>query len=275
MAVAQAAARSAGVHVREIHEVTELHKVCELFHRTWSPRDEDPLTTVSMLRALAHVGNYIAGAFVDGQLVGAAVGFRGDRGGGELLHSHIAAVAPELRGRSVGFALKLHQRSWSLQHGIPIVTWTFDPLVSRNAYFNLTKLGAGLAAYMPSFYGIMSDQINAGDETDRVLVEWRLDSPRVVQACTGRHESWEVRALRAGGAVIGLGEDAAHRPVHRDSAGQIVLVKVPPDVERLRRESRDAAHAWRRAVREMLGGLMAEGASVIGFAKDGWYVVER
>ena len=79
--------------------------------------------------------------------------------------------------RNVGYALKLHQRAWALQRGIATITWTFDPLVRRNAYFNLAKLGVRATRYLPNFYGAMQDPINAGDDTDRLLVDWDLASP--------------------------------------------------------------------------------------------------
>src|ERR687886_297223 len=88
------------------------------------------------------------------------------------LHSHITGVAPTDAHRGIGFALKLHQRAWALARGVRLVVWTFDPLVARNAWFNLAKLGALPTAYLESFYGAMSDGINAGEESDRVLVDW-------------------------------------------------------------------------------------------------------
>ena len=91
-------------------------------------------------------------------------------------------MAPGLTGRHVGFALKLHQRAWALLRGVSEIAWTFDPLVSRNAYFNLVKLGAQPAEYLPNFYGTMLDTINGDDDSDRLLVRWRLRSPHVVAA---------------------------------------------------------------------------------------------
>jgi predicted GNAT superfamily acetyltransferase len=272
---ADAAATASGVSIRQLREVNDLKAVCDLIDHTWSPDGQEPLITPSLLRALAHAGNYVAGAFLGGRLVGAAVGFRGDRGGGPELHSHITAVAEGMRGRSVGFALKLHQRSWAVRRDIPTITWTFDPLACRNAFFNLVKLGARPAEYLRNFYGAMADGINSGDDSDRLLVEWRLDESRVARACAGAFEDWCVDELRARGAVIGLNADGQGLPRVGRCSGRLVLVRVPDDIERLRHEQNDSARAWRRSVREVLGGLMAEGASVVGFTRDGWYVLDR
>lgn len=232
------------------------------------------MVTTEWLRALSHAGNYVSGAYAGESLVGGCIGFFAAPLG-RALHSHIAGVAAELRGRNVGFALKLHQRAWALERGITRVSWTFDPLVRRNAWFNLAKLGALPTAYLESFYGTMSDGINAGEESDRILVDWPLDADRVVGACAGRPPGVDAAALLAGGATVGLDADVAGRPVPSRSSGDVVLVGVPPDVERLRIEDRDAAQAWRFALREVLGGLLADGGSVAGFAREGWYVVVR
>jgi predicted GNAT superfamily acetyltransferase len=275
---AEAAAQAGRVRVRELHELADLELLRELYQDIWRTGPEDgPIVTIEWLRALSHAGNYVSGAFVEGSLVGGCVGFFAAPLGG-VLHSHIAGVAAAARGRNVGFALKLHQRAWALGHGIAGIEWTFDPLVRRNAYFNLAKLGALPVAYLPNFYGSMSDQINVGDETDRLLVDWRLDADRVVRACEGRAPGSDVAALLAGGAVVGLGADEAGHPVPGRADADVVLVAVPPDVERLRLEDRAAARAWRLAVREALGGLLAAGGRVTGFAREGragWYVVAR
>ena len=137
-----------------------------LFDEIWAPQDGSSLMHVDLLRALTKSGNYIGGAFDlrSGKLLGACVGFFGPPAHAEL-HSHIAGVVPAGLGRSVGFALKLHQRAWALRRRVAVIAWTYDPLICRNAYFNLAKLGARPAEYLPNFYGTMGDAINGGTET--------------------------------------------------------------------------------------------------------------
>jgi predicted GNAT superfamily acetyltransferase len=182
-------------------------------------------------------------------------------------------VSPAVRGRNVGFALKTHQRAWALRRGLTAITWTFDPLVARNAYFNLAKLGALPVEYLENFYGRMGDEINADDESDRLLMEWRLDGALAARCCAGHPNHADSAALRA--AAVGLDADDKGRPVPGRANASTVLVRLPPDVEVLRRSDPRAARGWRHAVRDVLGGLLAEGAAVTGFARDGWYVVER
>ena len=114
------------------------------------------MASLPVLRAFSKVGNYVGGAFDGGHLVGACVGFFAAPSE-DSLHSHIAGVAPSSLGRSVGFALKVHQRSWAMLRGVSEIAWTFDPLVGRNAHFNLAKLAARPVEYLPNFYGTMLD----------------------------------------------------------------------------------------------------------------------
>jgi predicted GNAT superfamily acetyltransferase len=282
---ADVAAQASGVEIRELLEVDDLQRVCELIDEIWHPHPANLPVSAEFLRALAHAGNYVAGAFAgqagEGgrageQLVGCCVGFFGSPET-RVLHSHVAGVSPRLIGKHVGFALKLHQRAWALARGITTITWTFDPLVCRNAYFNIAKLAASPAEYLPDFYGVMDDVINAGDDSDRLLVHWRLTADSVVRACAGAGSGADAAALRAAGAAVALDIDAGGRPAVGEPGpgAATVLVAVPRDVETLRRRDEAAARRWRRAVRHVLGGLMAEGGRVTGFDRAGFYVVER
>lgn len=267
---ADAAAAAAGVVVREVTDLPGLVEVSDLFSAVWG-RPENPPMTLELLRALTKAGNYVSAAYEGDRVVGACAGFfhapRED-----ALHSHIAGV--RATGRSVGFALKLHQRAWALLHGVSEVAWTFDPLVARNAYFNLVKLGAAASEYLPNFYGPMADAINGDDDSDRLLVRWRLADPVVARACAGESVGASATDELAAGAVValGVGADGGPAPGRVDVAGT-VLVAVPADVERLRVTDPASAHAWRSAVREALTALAMRGGHVEGFDRAGWYVV--
>jgi predicted GNAT superfamily acetyltransferase len=230
--------------------------------------------TLELLRAFTKAGNYVAGAFEGGRLVGACVGFF-HAPSEETLHSHIAGVHGTATGRSIGFALKLHQRAWALVRGVGEVAWTFDPLVSRNAWFNLAKLGARPAEYLPNFYGPMADRINGDDDSDRLLVRWRLDDPRVALACAGGAVGAVVDDELASGAAVALGLDADGGPVPGRLDARTSLVAVPLDIERLRSTAPDLARDWRGAMRDTLVNLLGAGGRIDGFDRRGWYVVRR
>jgi len=246
--------------IRELTDLAELEAVSALLDEIWRPRPGESTAAVELLRAMSKAGNYVAGAYDGDRLVGAGVAFFGPPAQ-RTVHSHIVGVSPATRG--LGYALKMHQRAWALEHGATTIGWTFDPLVSRNAYFNLAKLGALPVEYLPNFYGGMRDEINAGDESDRLLVHWDLSAP------VGG------RPIDTTGAVFGLDRSLDGRPVPGSTDAETVLVAVPADVEKLRLADPAAAREWRHAVRSVLQPLLAGGARVAGFDRKGWYIVTR
>jgi predicted GNAT superfamily acetyltransferase len=258
-----------GVEVRTLTELPALVAACDLFDEVWHPAPDARPMTVDVLRALTLVGNYAAGAYADGALVGASVGFFADPDS-RSLHSHVTAVAAAARGLGVGPALKLHQRGWALDRGVGRITWTFDPLVRRNAHVNLVKLAATPQAYLPDFYGSIDDALNAGDASDRLLVAWELESPAVAAAVAGRPAVCDPP-----GAVVALRTAAGDRPETVDADGDVVLVGVPADIEALRTGDPALAGEWRAALRAVLGGLLAAGGRVLGFTLNGSYAVRR
>jgi predicted GNAT superfamily acetyltransferase len=269
-----AAARTAGVRVRELSQLSDLDAVYRLYADIWRPDPENPPVTSELLRAFSKAGNYVAGAFDGDELVGACVGFFGAPAE-EALHSHIAGVSGTARGRNIGFALKVHQRAWSLQRGVSAVAWTFDPLVRRNAYFNLVKLAARPTEYLTNFYGGMRDAINDGDDSDRLLVHWQLDDPAVAAACVGTTTAADAETELGSGAAIALGVSALGGPVSGTLDAQTLLVAIPADIEGLRLSDPGCGKDWRIAVREVLGTLIDDGARVTGFDRAGWYVLRR
>ncbi|GAB3892106.1 hypothetical protein GCM10029964_066370 [Kibdelosporangium lantanae] len=273
---ATAAALASGVVVRDLTDLAELADVYRLYNEIWRPDPANPPVTTELLRALTKAGNYVGGAYDGPRLVGACVGFFGAPPGATL-HSHVAGVSAP--GRSIGFAVKLHQRAWALRHGLTSISWTFDPLVSRNAYFNLVKLGARAVEYLPNFYGGMHDGINGGGESDRLLVHWDLAGPEVVAAAAGTTRAGAtadaVVTLDRSPVVVALDRSPEGRPVLGSLDAPRLRVAVPVDVEVLRRHDPRAAGEWRTAVREVLGTLLAQGARVEGYHRAGWYVVSR
>ena len=269
--VADAAARSAGVTVRALSDLGELEQVVALFVDIWG-RAENPPMTLELLRAFTKAGNYVGGAYQGDRLLGACVGFF-HAPNEDTLHSHIAGVSREAAGRSIGFALKLHQRAWSLAHGVAEIAWTFDPLVARNAYFNLAKLAAQPTEYLTNFYGAMADSINGADDSDRLLVRWRLNDPGVALACAGASAGAVMEDELAAGAVVALSAAPDGTPVAGRLDGATSLVAVPQDIERLRATDPELAWRWRSAVRHTLTTLVAQGGWIDGFDRSGWYVV--
>ncbi|TDD90388.1 GNAT family N-acetyltransferase [Actinomadura rubrisoli] len=259
------------LRVRELAALEEQHDAAALLARVWGASVLRPQIDPGLIRAFAHTGNYVAGAYAGAELAGVAVGFLAGDG---HLHSHMTGVLPAYRGLDAAFLLKQHQRSWALERRIGEIRWTCDPLVGRNAYFNLHKLGAAVVSYLPDFYGPMEDGINRGSPSDRLAVSWRLGSPRAVAAAAGDPAPVPDALLqRATVAVARVREE----PVALDMPGSgapALLIAVPRDVEALRIADPELAARWRPVVREAMQAALAAGYTVTGISRDGHYVLE-
>jgi predicted GNAT superfamily acetyltransferase len=260
--------------IRELAEIEDLRELAEVFAVVWRRPGEPPISS-DILKALAHSGNYVAGGYADGKLAGGLVGWFGGVPPHELhLHSHILGVLSGAETHGLGFELKQHQRRWCLAREVNVIEWTTDPLVRRNAYFNLTKLGAHAREYLINVYGEMSDSINAGEESDRLLISWRLDSPSAEAAATGAGSEPSVDELRRNDAVVALSVGHAGQPVASSASARVLLCEVPDDIVALRRSDPSLARSWRIALRKTVTEAMAAGYQVTGATRSGWYVLE-
>ena len=260
--------------IRELAEIQDLRDLAELFAVVWGRPGEPPINS-DILKALAHSGNYVSGGYVDGRLVGGLVGWFGGTPPHELhVHSHILGVLGGSDARGLGFDLKQHQRRWCLARDVKVVEWTTDPLVRRNAYFNLSKLGARAREYLINVYGEMTDGINAGEESDRLLISWRLESESTVTAAAGRGHEPNIDELRNNGAVVALSVGESGEPVVTAASARVLLCEVPDDIVTLRRSDPSLARAWRMAQRSTFTAAIAAGFTVSGATRSGWYVLE-
>jgi predicted GNAT superfamily acetyltransferase len=232
--LAHEAADRAGVELRPLTDLQDADAILEVMIDTWG---EHQLVPREMLRALPESGNVPIGAFAEGRMVGYVLGWAGveDRDGLHI-HSHMLAVRPGLRHGGVGYALKLAQRAQALAQGIRMVRWTFDPLVARNAHFNLNKLGAVCDRFERNYYGAMTDVLNRGERTDRFIVRWDL-------------------GLEPGPRMLA-------------PAAIVATVAVPADHESLRRESPGDATAWRDRVAEAIEAQLGAGRVAAAFDRD-------
>lgn len=263
---ATAAASRAGVLVVDEHDRDRLRDVEALLIAIWGMSPHGAPIPFDLLRSISHAGCNVSAAYNQaGQLCGAAVGIVSP--GGRSTYSLIAGVLPGTGDKGVGFALKQHQRAWSLARGIDTMTWTFDPLVSRNARFNLTKLGAYASEYARNFYGEMQDEINANDESDRLVAVWPLTSQRSLDAGLGIQAEIELPPAHLAG-VLEYGPDSL--PVLLESGGTL-WCRAPGDIVALRSSDPGAAAQWRVLLREIFEGAFASGRRASGVTRGGWY----
>ncbi len=260
--------------IRELHDIDDLEMLAHLFASIWGRPGEPPMNS-DVLKGLALSGNYLSGAFAEGRLIGGLVGWLGGAPPHNLhMHSHILGVLPGSERHGLGFDLKQHQRGWCLARGVNVMEWTTDPLVRRNAYFNLTKLGAEAPEYLVNVYGQMRDGINAGEESDRLLIRWHLDSERAAAAAAGELRELDAERLRSwsSGTILAVGSSG--EPVTRDSSSRVLLCQVPDDIIEVRRSDPALARSWRLALREAIMKAMAAGYAIPGATRGGWYILE-
>lgn len=244
------------VIIRRLHGVEELQDARTICDAVWPSVITGTEITQNLLTAMEHSGGYVAGAYLASAPnvpVGAVVSFLGrhkDNAGKwhTHLHSHMAAVLPEFRDRNIGTLLKLDQRDWALEHDIDVISWTFDPLVRRNARLNIIKLGVTVREYLVNFYGDMNDELNTGDESDRIMAWWELKSQRVMDALEGKTQ--RIHSL----------------PPHAE------VVPLPVDIVDIRTHDPAAAHQWRVAVREEILSALSRGLTLLGLDENDSYV---
>lgn len=261
-----------GVDVRELSTATEIEALTHVFDAVWHPDPSNPPVSTDLVQALAHAGNYVAGAYVNGHLAGGSVAFFATPLG-DVLHSHITGVSRLGHGHQVGYALKMHQCDWARALGIGTITWTFDPLVARNAYFNIAKLGAVPVRYHQDFSRESGGAPDEGDGSDRVLVQWAVTAEP--PSADTHHPG--VGDLLAAGAVDAVDLSDPDRPrlsadLADATADRTVVVQIPRDIEALRHHHPVQAARWRNTLRDILTPILDGPARDVSFLRNGAYV---
>lgn len=258
------------VTIRILAGVQEQDQARRIFDEVW-PSAEGTQITANLLQALVHNGTYVSGAFIDNEIVAAAFAFPGlDKSGHLHLHSHMAAVREGFRDRGIGGEIKWHQRAWAMQRGYDSITWTFDPLVRRNAKFNIVKLGVQVFDYFPDFYGDLPDALNIGDPTDRAMASWHLSSMRVSDALNRQLQFFSEDRPIALAKIDGA-------PVEREIEDSVseVLCYIPADIIEIRANDSVLALEWRLALRNQLHRRLSDRWAIVGFTDDGAYIVSK
>ncbi len=261
---ARNAAARASIRITEAHDVDTCRRLSELLDEVWGRTDRAVLAP-EVIRALSHSGNQVSVAYdASNRLVAGTVAFFGEDDTGRHLHSHITGVRGDFQARGLGLAMKLHQRAWALERDIDRVVWTFDPLVRRNAWFNIGRLGADVSRYLEDVYGPMDDAVNRGVPSDRLVATWQVRQPWPPAGVDMGIDDDPPSALRV---------DAGMRPLVDGSAldAPRLRVQVPQDIETLRRNDPDLGAAWSEAIRETLGFLLRGPYYVSSFSREGWY----
>jgi predicted GNAT superfamily acetyltransferase len=210
------------LRISQVSSIEEMEAVSAFLCKVWAGGPE--VVPFDLGLAVLHVGAYCSAAYEGDEMVAASFGFRGVFKGSNILHSHVTGSFQP----GAGFELKQHQFKWAKSEGLTGITWSFDPLVRRNCVFNFDKLGATAVEYLPNFYGTMTDEINAGDDSDRLFVYW----------------------------------DLAHKSENAEISPAAIAVEIPEDIETLRRTDLNTAKQWRAKTRQTLEPLMSDGWTI-------------
>jgi predicted GNAT superfamily acetyltransferase len=269
--------------IRLIETVEEMTGVEALQRLTW-PGSETDVIPAHMLLAVVHNGGLALGAYMTGArqdsplLIGVVFGFPGfyETPDGPRLkhHSHILAVHPDWRSKGVGFALKRAQWQMVRRQGLDCVTWTYDPLLSRNAHLNIARLGAVCNTYRRTEYGKMRDGLNAGLPSDRFQVDWWVNSKRVERRLSRRarplltlDQVFPTKALLLEASRV---RGVVCPPVgFPECTGSLVLIEIPDDFTSIKEADLALARDWRFYSREIFETAFTAGYLVTDFVHDG------
>lgn len=247
------------IRVRSITSLQDFRACVDLQADVWGP-DYTDCVPASVLQVATYVGGIVLGAFTNaGELAGFLFGLTGVADG-ELVHwSHALGVRESARNFGVGRMLKEEQRAELARRGIRKVSWSFDPLVAKNAHLNVNRLGARVVEYVPNMYGTTTSPLHYGLATDRLIV-----------SCDTTAAAPPDRPLtdRLHVPVLSLGPDGDKVALADGELPLSVWIEIPTDIRQVIAESPDAAAAWRQSVRKNFQWALAHGYEVAGFDRE-------
>jgi predicted GNAT superfamily acetyltransferase len=270
--------------IRDVESFDDLLQVKAVEKEVWGLGDEDSLP-MTLAVACKAVGNIFVGAFDGNRLAGFAFGIFGREHGRTTIHSHMLAVLERYRQHDLGLKLKHAQRERALTLGIREMTWTYDPLQSRNAHFNFAKLGIVSETYKVDFYGPETSSMLHRNGTDRLWVRWLLDSRRTRERMSGKNTRAEtLDALRLLAPLVTFNGDG--RPARADLAESLarqrVSIEIPGEILEVERVDMRLAREWRDATRWAFTEAIRAGFYVAEFCRTirgqqgpGAYLLEK
>ena len=256
----------------------EMSTVEDLQRIVWQGSETDVVPAHMFITAV-HNGGLVIGAFADDQIIGFVFGFPGLEStpdGPRPKHcSHMMGIHPDHRDSGVGFALKRAQWQMVRHQGLDHITWTYDPLLSRNAYLNVAKLGAVCNTYRRSEYGEMRDGLNAGLPSDRFQVDWWINTRRVDRRLGKRPrkplklENFSKAELQPLYLLHPETTGWPRPPEHFSPLeGHLTLAEIPSDFSALKDADFSLARDWRFFSREVFETAFAAGYIVTDFVSD-------
>ncbi len=234
------------IEIRNIESLAEMREVERLQREIWGV-DETEVYPALALKPQTEVGGILMGAFAEGRMVGFVFGFPGILDGETIIHSDMLGICEGYRSHNLGYLLKLAQREAAIARGVKRITWTFDPLQSRNAYFNFNKLGVIADRYYVDYYGVTSSFLHRFG-TDRLWVTWLLTSDRVRSRVEGKVKAVPPEDLDVIPHLIGA---------------ESLVIEIPTEIT-------EHHEHWRQVTRKAFTSAIDA-----GYVVEGFYVVQR
>jgi predicted GNAT superfamily acetyltransferase len=270
-----------GVEIRPLQSKEDFEACVRLQQETWGQGFSERVP-VTILKSIQQLGGVVSGAFDEsGRMVGFVFGITGWQRENPHHWSDMLAVLPGMRDRKIGEALKWHQRKLMLERNIKNIEWTFEPLEARNAWLNIVRLGATVVRYVRDYYGDSDATLHAGLGTDRFIVDWRLDSERVLRCERGVYDIVGPEDVTDAPLVAAIGS-TGDLPVpgepRTDLDSPRVQVPIPAAIQEVKAADADLAKEWRRVTRIGLETCMQRGYAVrtlIRYGRWSAYLLER
>jgi predicted GNAT superfamily acetyltransferase len=241
-------------------ETAEDYEACENTMKEIWQFDERDTIPHHLLRPINDQGGLVLGAFENEKMIGILVGFLGYYKGILHHHSHVTGVLQQYKG--VGFNLKQKQREFALSQGLDLITWTFDPLQSPNAYFNFAKLGVISNIYYEDYYGEMRDSLNKGLSSDRLLVEWQITTNDVIQRVEGTFQQPRLDKISQADTVNKTEKVQKFRKTVSfdiDLDSKKLLIEIPSDINTMKSKALNLAQEWRETTRKIFQHYFSKG----------------
>jgi len=241
--------------IRDIESLEEMHEVEQLQREIWGVEDLEIYPALA-LKPQKEVGATLIGAFAEGRMVGFVFGFPGILDGETIIHSDMLGISPAYRSNNLGYLLKIAQRDAAIALGVKRITWTFDPLQSRNAHFNFSKLGVIADRYYVDYYGVTSSFLHRYG-TDRLWVTWLLANESVKSS-----EPSDIEALPH---LVRVGENLEPIINQEPLTASEVIIEIP-------RELTEHHKLWRMATRDAFTRALNQGFIVRGFFSGRYFL---
>ena len=247
------------MQIRKIETLAEMREVERLQREIWGVDDLEVYPALA-LKPQTEVGAVLIGAFDEERLVGFVFGFPGILDGETIIHSDMLGISEGYRSHNLGYLLKLAQREAAIERDVKRITWTFDPLQSRNAHFNFSKLGVIADRYYVDYYGVTSSFLHRFG-TDRLWVTWLLNSERVKLRIEGLVKPSAPGDLDQIPHLVRVGDDA--EPITSSDYGTEVVIEIPTEITANQ-------ELWREATRKAFTSAIDK-----RYVVEGFYVSEE